>query len=184
MLRLILSFVAGSLLAVAFTISASTVEWKQFRSSEGFSVSYPGTWFTIGSSPDRLQILSAQYGAEGVVIKQNEAEIVALEAPESATLAEVIAQYKTGATVLRQRSLPVVRGAESSCTDLRELIVKEPAVPREDSPISVPHLINTQFFCQARDHKIVIMLRNWQGDAKQLSYQKVALRMAKSIRVK
>src|SRR5271167_516017 len=95
-----LDMVVAFLLAVPIVTLPSAEAWEQFRSSVGFSAMYPGTWFVIGSSPDRLQLLSSQYGAEGIVIKRGQAEIVMAEAPGSSTktLAQVIEYYTQGAS--------------------------------------------------------------------------------------
>jgi hypothetical protein len=163
---------------------ASTDGWRRFSSSTHFSVLYPGGWFRTGVSKDRLQLLSSRGGAEGVGIKQGQAEITVMEAQASSTrtLAEVIAYYTQDTTVLSRRDVPAETG-KSGCSELKEVTSKEPAIPPADSPISVPNIINTDFFCEVDGRKIVTLLRNWEGDKRQEEYQRVALRMAKGIRL-
>ncbi len=163
---------------------ASTEGWQRFKSSTGFSVSYPGSWFRAGISTDRLQLRSSKGGAEGVGIKQGQAEITVMEAQASSsqTLAQVIAYYTQDARVLSHRNVPV-KASKGGCSELAEITSKEPAVPPADSPINVPNIINTDFFCEVHGRKIVTLLRNWEGDKRQEGYQQVALQMAKGVRL-
>jgi hypothetical protein len=179
--------VVAFFLAVTVGLFASAEGWKQFRSSKDFSVMYPETWFKIGVSSDRLALRSSRGGAEGVGIKRGQAEIDVMEAPESSdkTLSQVIDYYLFGASVLSRKD--IVRGVQrdGSCSDLKEVVSKGEVVPAEDIPIPipVPYFIYTGFFCEVDGHKIVTMLRNWKGDARQQQYQQVALGIAKSIHV-
>lgn len=172
------------LMAFGYMAFASPDEWRLFKSSTGFSVSYPETWVRNGVSRDRLQVRSSKGGAEGIGIKQGQAEITVMEAPESSrqTLAQVIAYYTQDTKVLSQRDVPGEVGLHV-CNNLMEIISKESAIPPGDSPISVPTIINTDFLCEVDGHKIVTLLRNWEGDERQKKYQQVALRIAKGIRM-
>lgn len=173
------------LLTFGVAAFASTDGWHRFSSSSSFSVMYPGVWFRIGASTDRLQILSSKGGAEGIVIKHGQAEITVMEAQASSTktLAQVIDYYTQGASVLSRRDVPEEAG-ERDCRELKEVTSKEQAIPSADSPISVPYIINTDLFCEGDGRKIVTLLRNWEGDKRQQEYQQIALRMAKGIRLR
>lgn len=175
---------ATLLLALGVSASASTDGWQRFSSSARFSVLYPGTWVRNGVSTDRLQLLSSKGGVEGVGIKQGQAEITVMEAPESSkqTLAQVIAYYTQDTTVLSHKDVPGEPGPHG-CGNLKEVTSKEPSIPPADSPIKVPNIINTDLFCEADGRKIVALLRNWEGNTKQKEYQQIALRMAKGIRL-
>lgn len=164
--------------------SAAGTLWLRFCSSKQFSVLYPKDWVRSGSFEDRLQILSSKGGAEGVVIKRGQAEITVMEAQgrTDKSLSQVIEFYTEGALVLSQRDIPQMR-ASDGCRSLTEVISKESVIPASDSPINVPYVINTDFFCAgAQGRKIVILLRNWQGDERQTEYQQVARRIARSVR--
>ena len=176
--------VVALLMALGCIAFAASDGWRLFRSSTGFSVSYPGTWVRSGVSTDRLQVRSSKGGAEGIGIKQGQAEITVMKAPESSkkTLAQVIAYYTQDTTVLSQKDVPQ-ETAPKVCGNLKEVTSKESAVPAGDSPISVPTIINTDLFCEVDGQKIVILLRNWEGDKRQQEYQQVALQMAKGIRM-
>jgi hypothetical protein len=170
------------LLAFGAATFASPNGWERFRSSDHFSVLYPATWFRIGGSTDRLELLSSKGGAEGIIIKRGQALITVMEAQESVakTLPQVIDYYEKGTSVLSKKNLSGEVG-KGGCSDLMEIISQEPAVPPEDVPISVPYIMNTSFFCEIGERKIVVLLRNWKGDTRQENYQQIALRMAKSI---
>lgn len=183
MMRKIQTVVALLMLfgAMAF---ASPDGWLLFRSSTGFSVSYPGTWIRNGVSTDRLQVRSSKAGAEGIGIKQGQAEITVMEAPESLnkTLAQVIAYYTQDTKVLSQKDA-LGESVPHGCSSFKEITSRESAIPPGDAPIPVPTIINTDFFCEADGHRIVTLLRNWEGDKRQEEYQQVALRIARSIRM-
>lgn len=178
------AIVATLLLALGGAAFASTGGWQRFSSSTRFSVLYPRTWVRNGVSTDRLQLLSSKGGAEGIGIKQGQAEITVMEAPESSkqTLAQVIAYYTQDTTVLSHKDVSGESGPHG-CSNLKEVTSKEPAIPPADSLIKVPNIVNTDFFCEADGRKIVTLLRNWEGDTKQEEYQQIALRMAKSTRL-
>jgi hypothetical protein len=175
--------VGALLIAFGCTAFAASHTWHLFRSSTGFAVSYPGTWVRSGVSTDRLQVRSSKGGAEGVGIKPGQAEITVMDARESPkqTLAQVIAYYTRDTKVISQRDVPGGT-VPNSCSHLKQIVSKEPAIPPGDSPISVPTVVNTDFFCEVAGHNIVILLRNWEGDKRQQEYQQVALQMARSIR--
>ena len=171
-------------LTLSITAFASTNEWQRFDSSNRFSVMYPGAWFRISASTDRLQLLSSKGGAEGIVIKRGQAEITVTEAQDSSTktLTQVIDYYTQGVLVLSRKHIPGETGKQG-CSDLEEVTSKEQAIPSADSPIRVPYIINTDLFCEINGRKIVTLLRNWEGDKRQEEYQEVALRIAKGIRL-
>jgi hypothetical protein len=171
------------LLVVCVPAIALSEGWQRFNSSGHFSVRYPGSWFRHGASIDRLQLLSSRGGAEGIVIKRGQAEITVMEAKASftQTLAKVIAYYTQNASVLSRGDISQEAG-KGGCIQLREVISKEQAIPPTDSPISVPYIINTDFFCEVDGRKIVTLLRNWEGDKRQEEYQQTALRITESIK--
>ena len=60
----------------------------------------------------------------------------------------------------------------------------EPGVPPEDlSPHIVDPNFSTFFFIGDNGRRMVTTLKNWEDDKQQTVYQRVALRMATSIRV-
>lgn len=171
-------------IVLILTATAYTRNWKQFISSAHFSVMYPSAWSRVGSSGDRLRILSSSGGAEGIIIKRGQGEILVMEAqtPLSATMPQIIKYYTTGTVVLSRRDIHSGTIVGRGCSDLEEVVSKEEAVPAGDIPIAVPHIINTDFFCKIDGRTVVTLLRNWQGDHDQGRYQRTALQMAKSIR--
>ncbi len=174
-------FLAGTAAALA-----STNAWKEFGTRD-FSIMYPANWYRFGVTPDELDLRSSKGGAEGVVIKDNQACISVKEEPASSgkTLAAVINYYNKEGTILSRADISGGRGSGEGCRDLKRVVVKDPVVPPEDLPkrTKVPYFIYTEFFCEMNGPKFVTLIQqHWEGDERQEHYQQVALRMAESIR--
>lgn len=170
-----------------FSLSAvsSSSALKRFDSPAKFSVRYPAPWFRIGTLGERLSLLSSEGGAEGIVIKPGQAEIVvtAAQVPPAATLTEVIEHYSEGASILSRIDIRNAGAGKQGCSELKEVVSEEHAVPPTDTPIPSPYIINTDLFCEAGGHNFVTLLRNWKGDKRQGQYQRVALNIMRSLRV-
>ena len=151
--------IVGFLLTLSVPAVASTDVWKSFHISNHFSVMYPGTWFPIGASADRLQLLSSKGGAEGVIIKRGQALITVME-PEgysTKSLAQVIDYYTQGSSILLTKGI-FDKSSKQACTDLEESnFKKNRPIPPEDALISVPSFVDTDFFCEVDGRKD----RNW-----------------------
>jgi hypothetical protein len=152
--------------------------WKQFTSAAGFSVMYPAKWRRIGISEDRLDIVSSEGHQEGVVIQQGEAEIIVRERPEAmtSTLAELTALDSRSDSVLSRRELPGQGAHGESCRVLTEVVTKFEIGPGT-------YNIGTSLYCELRGRKFTTDVRNWEGDKRQPEYQRIALRMAQSLRI-
>lgn len=161
--------------------------WEEFKSSTGFRTVYPTSWFRIGmSSKDRLRILSSEGGAEGIVIKRGQAEIIVVElqGSPSATLSQLIDEdSREEALILSRRDIRREHVEQGSCGGLKEVISKQDAVPPDDVPVHVPYIINTDFYCEINGRRFSTLLKNWQGDKHQERYQRVALEIAESLRL-
>lgn len=173
------------LLACGIAGSSSAAGWKEFRSSKGFSLMYPDSWFRQNISPDQLDILSSKGHQEAVVIEKGEAVISVKEEPRSSgkTLADVIGYYAHGTAPLSDKG--ILGQGRGSCDRLREVVWKEPPVSPDDVPANVrlTDFVYTGLFCQVSDRTVVLMLKNWDGDLHQAQYQQIALQMAKSIHI-
>jgi hypothetical protein len=154
--------------------------WKLFSSDE-FTIQYPSAWYSTGAWAKKLQILSSKGGAEGIIIKKGQALINVEQVESPKQMSEVIDLYTHETTELSRSNIPFQ--SDHRCV-LTEVVSKEPAIPPEDATGKVPYIINTEFFCALNNRNIVLVLRNWEGDKRQSQYQEVALRMAKSIRLK
>jgi len=183
-----LDAVLGALLLLPVMVGSAQTptppgNWKTFTSSTGFSVAYPGRWFPIGASEDRLQILSSNGGAEGVIIKRGQALISVLQvgSAQSGGMAAAIARETRGATVFSRRRVSVqpVLGAPQL---IWEVISRSPAVPPQDILRKIPDEISTDYFVQSGTHIVDVTLVNWEGDGCQASYQDIAAKMGASIR--
>jgi hypothetical protein len=174
------------LLACGIAGSSSADGWKEFRSSKGFSLVYPDSWFRQNISPDRLDILSSKGHQEAIVIEKGEASIFVKEEPRSSgkTLAEVVRYYAHGTAPLSDRGI-LGLGRGSSCDRLREVVWKEPPVSPDDVPANMRlrDFVYTGLFCQVSDRTVVLMLKNWDGDRREAQYRQIAQQMAKSIRI-
>ena len=160
--------------------------WEEFKSI-GFSVMYPDSWFRIGlASEGRLDILSSKGGAEAIVIKRGQAEIMVFESqgPSAASLSQLMDEDARGAVLIVSRTDIHNKGAgENGCNELKEVVSKHEAVPAEDVTTHVPYIVDTDFYCEVNGRRFTTRLRNWEGDKQQERYQRVALEIAESLRL-
>ncbi len=161
---------------VGATQAGAGVSWKQFESQDGFSVMYPPTWFPIGISENRLNILSSEGGSEGVVIPNDQAEITVtrLTGRNKATLAEVAELDTRAERVLSRRNLQIGGPARQGCAGLLEITSKEEMGPRA--------YIVASRYCEIQGDRFVTILRCWCGDTRQRQYERTALRVRESFR--
>ncbi len=173
-------------IALVFIVTVSAVgspRWRWFKSSVHFSVMYPGSWVRKNANyPERLELSSSKGGLEAVVIKQGQANIVVFEETEhpAKTLSDLIDTYTKDATVISRTSV-ITHLDRRHCSNLEQVVIKEEAVPAEGMPIPVPYFIYTEYFCELGNRKIVLILKNWEGDKEQKEYQQVASKIADSI---
>ncbi len=165
------------LLAFVCTGMKGQVVWAPFRSTAGFLVQYPSNWRFFTTSTDRLDILSTADFAKGVVIAENEAEIIVVERSDSnaANLPDIIARDTRSDSVLSRR---IVRGhsAANRCSNLTEVVSKTEMGPGT-------YEIDTALYCMIRGRIFSTVLRNWFGDARQPEYHQIAVHVAQSIRL-
>jgi hypothetical protein len=148
---------------------------------------YPASWFRIGlASEGRLDILSSRGGAEAIVIKRGQAEIIVMELPDrsGAPLSQLMDEDASGAvSIVSRTDVPNQGAGNNGCSDFKELISKHEAVPAQDALIHVPYIIDTDYYCEINGRKFTTRLRYWEDDQRKAEYQRVVLRMAKSLRV-
>lgn len=176
--------IAVLLLSATATYSSSST-WKTFRSSNGFSIAYPSTWILLGPEPDRLDLTSSRHESrKAVTLKEGEACIFVVKESQlpARTLSQLIESYSQGASKRSRREIPEQQ--RGSCSQLEEVVWKErpPALPGTPAYLRT-YLVSTGQFCRIGNRDITVMLRNREGDPRQRQYQRVALRMARSIRV-
>lgn len=174
------------LLACTSAAQDKARSWKEFKSNTGFSVAYPAAWHRIGVSEDRLEILSSPGGAEAVVIKRGQGEIIVVElhgAPDT-TLSELIDQdTRSDVSILARGEIHNERAQKGACSDLKRVVSEEEPVPSKDVPIRVPYVINTAFYCEINGRRFRTLLRNWQGEKRQEEYQRIAQHVAQSLQL-
>lgn len=120
------------------------------------------------------------------MIKRGQAEIVVieLEGPPTATLSQLIDQdTREEAAILSRRDIHNEHAEKGSCTDLKEVVSRQDAVPPNDVPLPVPYIINTDFYCEINGRRFSTLLKNWQGDPRQKEYRRITLGVAKSLRI-
>jgi len=163
------------IILIGVTGASQTIpEWKLFTSNTGFSVMYPGSWFDVGGSGDRLDILSSPERTSGVVILEGQAEIIVLEDKKDGSLSQFIDEYNRSATVLSRKHIANSRAA--SCASFEEVVARiEVGAER--------YIISTGYFCALNRRKFVTLVNNWEGDPQQASWQAVAVTVAKSLRL-
>lgn len=173
----LLGLVAMHLLTLSTGVQGQR-EWKRFTSPTGFSVTYPSSWRRTGVSTDRLDILSSADFAPGVVIARGEAEIVVTELQDSkgTSLSQLIDRYTRGESVLSRREVPGESADSRGCRTLTEIVFTFAVGPGV-------YEIDTIFYCELQGRKFSTASRNWTGDRRQAEYQRVALRVARSLRV-
>jgi len=154
---------------------AGEQSWKTIAMSDGISLQYPPTWWPISVSGKRVDLLSSKGGAEGVVIQQNQAEIITsvVARSSSSSFDEFIASNLGNQTVLSREE--IASAGPAGCSRLHQVISRE-----EEGPGA--YVANTGIFCEIGTARVIVLLRNWENDNQQKHYQHMALRMARSIR--
>jgi len=176
-MRTTLRVVGTPLILLCISTSLQT-GWKRFASHTGFSVLYPATWLGTRVSENRLDILSSAGGAEGVVIRRGQAVIVVreLQGAATASLSDLIDVTTDDDSVLSRQELHGEAAHGQGCTTLTEVVSRVELGPGA-------HNIVTAFYCELHGRKFGTLLRNWEGDKRQEEYQRVALHVARSLRL-
>ena len=126
--------------------------WTRFESTAGFSVDRPTDWDALGTSPDRLEIVSGRCHREGPLLCDGEAEIVVRSEPGAGKPTR-----------------------SKACWNLAEVVSESDERPGRRARNSV-------LSCAIGARRFVISERHWKGDKRAASYGRVAMRMAKSLR--
>jgi hypothetical protein len=168
-------------------MAAHVDAWKQFLSPGKFSVTYPANWFVNPYDHDNLFLLSKKRGAEGTFILANEAVIMVQQEPSGKTSTQLIDEFVHGNPPEHLSPLSVSQkdlSAAAGCERLKQLVVKDydPATPTP-IPKGVPPKFYTTFLCEADGRIISVVLQNWSNDKQMPEYQRIALKMAQSIRI-
>jgi hypothetical protein len=175
-----------ALVSISLGQASEKIHWRQFNSSEGFSVIYPSNWNQIGISKDRLDILTSKSGPKGIVIPSGEARIVVREDKNSeGTLSDLIHDDMRGASIVAEKRVHLQNAQTRGCQTFEKVVSEEEAIPYEDVPErnTVPHFVNTAFYCEVNGRRFSILLRNWRGDKRQGRYLRTALRIARSLQI-
>lgn len=150
----LLAFALAAALAASAGAEAAPQRWTRVTTTAGFSVDQPVGWRSVGSSPDRIDLVSEGCRRESVGICDGETEITVRSEP-------IVAKPKA----LRPKA----------CWSLEEALSETEASPGRRTQ-------NTQLSCTIGARRFVIVERHWKGDKRAASYGRVAMRMAKSLR--
>jgi len=178
------TLILGILISVSLAQESAAEKWNRFKSSTGFTVEYPSTWFRKDVSKDELLILSSRGGAQAIIIRSGQGSISVSEEQKylNSPMSQAIDYYLKDTEVLSRKTIHNENAGAPGCRGLEEIILKQPVTPPEDVPGPVPHEIDTLYFCEVNGRKYVTIQRNFEGDKKQAMYQKTALRVAQSLR--
>lgn len=182
-----------SILPICVVLAAATVgaalrapraaAWKTFRSETyHYTVRYPGSWYpfvtALRPKLDYLDILSFPPSEtwKGVVIRKGGAEISVAAAPRDVgTLREWIDHTARLDTDVRSQAITRFARQPSGCkvlTRITSLSRVGPATYQEF----------TDLFCTTDHGPYVVTLVSWKGDPREQEFQRVALKVALSLR--
>lgn len=156
-------------------VSGQYGPWKKFTSTTGFSVMYPSTWYRAAGTPDGLAISSEGRWVEGVGITDDEGAISVLELRSTGdtTLSDLIAGDTVADSLVSSRVIPGSGPGHRHCM--------EGVWRSKDGPGT--YEIDTAIYCDIGGRRFAVALRNFEGDRREKEYQRVALYMARSLRI-
>jgi hypothetical protein len=150
----LLSLALGAAIAGGGFAQAAPQRWAHIATTAGFALDQPLGWMSIGTTPDRLDIVSRGCRQPGVTICDGEAQITVRSEP-------IVAKPKA----LKSRA----------CWSLEEKLSEADEGPRHRSQ-------TTELTCEIGARRFLIVERHWKGDKRAASYGRIAIRMAKSLR--
>lgn len=168
------------MLCAATVAGIVRAESKIFTSTKyHYKVSYPSSWYLLnGAQLNYLDILSfpPSQRAEGVVLADGGAEISVGRVESKAQTAEDwIEERSKFLTDVNQREIESFTKRSGGCTKLIQVTALEEVGPGRN-------FSDTCYYCTTANGPYTIMLHNWEGDPHQNDYQRVALRIALSLR--
>lgn len=160
-----------------------TATWKTFRSETyHYAVRYPGSWYPftteLRQTMDYLDILSfpPSETVTGVVIKRGGAEISVGRAPRDVlTLEQWIKRGTKFNTEVHQEEVTGFAKKAAGCRALTKVTSLSEVGP-------ATYQLVTEYYCTTARGLYGIELTSWKGDPKQKEFQRVALKIALSLR--
>ena len=133
---------------------AAPQRWSHVATSAGYSLDQPMGWMSVGTAPERLDIVSRGCRQPSGTPCDGEAQITVRSEP-------IVAKPKA----LKARA----------CWSLEEKLSEAAEGPRRRSQ-------TTELSCEIGARRFLIVERHWKGDKRSASYGRIAIRMAKSLR--
>lgn len=163
--------------------AAQSGTWRTFRSETyRYTVRYPSSWYlfvtALRPKLSYLDILSfpPSEAWTGVVIKWGGAEIMVSRAPDAVrTPQQWIAKSRKFNTGLREKELSVFPRTPSGCANLLRATSFFHVGPGTYQEV-------TDYYCSTAGGLYGVELISWKGDPKRKEFQRVALKIALSLR--
>jgi hypothetical protein len=153
-LRPLLGLTIAAALAAGGPALAAPQRFTHVATAAGFSLDQPLGWMSIGTTPDRVDIVSRGCRQPNVTICDGEAEI-------TVRAETIVAKPKA----LKSRA----------CWSLEEKLSEADEGPGHRSQSML-------LTCEIGPRRFLIVERHWKGDKRAASYGRIAIRMAKSLR--
>lgn len=147
-----LGFVLLLATATAFSAEAAPQRWAKAMPTADFSVDQPVGWAKVAGPADRLDLVNFACRPTAAGLCEGQAEISVRSEPGAAKVART-----------------------QACWNLTETVT--------EAQISAGHRTQTsQLSCSIGPRRFVIVERHWKGDRHAANYERVTMRMAKSLR--
>jgi len=138
--------------ATALGAQAAPQRWLKAVPVGEFSIDQPAGWTPMGGPGERLDLMSLPCRADGAVLCDGQAEIS-----------------------VRSEAAPAKPGRAQACWNLVETVTETEVAPGR-------RIETSQLSCAIGARRFIIVERHWKGDKHTASYQRIAMRMAKSLR--
>ena len=143
--------------ATAFSAHAAPQRWTKAVPSADFSVDHPVGWAPMAGPPDRLGLVNFPCPQTG-----------------AGTTAATLCEGQAEITVRSEPGAPKAARTQA-CWNLAETVRETQVGPGRRAQ-------TTQLTCSIGPRRFTIAERHWKGDKHAANYERIAMRMAKSLR--
>ena len=141
---------------------------------------YPASWYRFDPGSTRFDILNfpPDQRIKGVVLQKNGAEILVKLQPKDdpQSLEDWIKRDLAYDQFIESGNISQVKNSPDGCEQLQKVVSRSEVAEGT-------YFINTSLYCVSKRRSMQLLLMNWEGDPSQPTYQAIAVRIAKSIRV-
>jgi|SRR5580704_4701986 hypothetical protein len=174
------AFLRFSILFFAVSICLAKGWVRYVNKQSGYSLDYPASWYRFNEESARFDLLNfpPEQRIKGVTLKAKGAEILVTAQPKenSQSLEDCIKSDLANDQLIESRDISRTQKSHDGCDRLHEVVSRSEVGERA-------YFVNTSLYCVTKRGSIQVMLSNWEGDPNQSNYQKIAVRIANSIRV-